>query len=189
MTGSKSSEMWLAAGYELFAMEGPDGLQIERLARITSHNKSGFYHYFGNLDIYCEQLILRHYRYFNFFLNDVMTCNNVDPEYLLVLLKHKVTVMGQLQMVRCKSHQLFSGAHKEPDEKVVQVGQKIWANHIDIHDNPDLVAQYHSIIRDMFYSRISFENFNYDFLHHLANEAREVVMKIHRKQDTVSKLG
>ena len=50
MEKHKNSSVWTEEGYRLFAKEGLDGIQVERLARILSLNKSGFYHYFGDLE-------------------------------------------------------------------------------------------------------------------------------------------
>ena len=57
---STHSLAWLEVGYSLFAAEGPDGIQIERMARILQLNKSGFYHYFGDLEGYHHELLRLH---------------------------------------------------------------------------------------------------------------------------------
>jgi AcrR family transcriptional regulator len=183
MSEPNAQKKWIETGYELFAEEGPEGIQVERLARMLSLNKSGFYHYFGDMESFSKQLIGHHYRMFDLFLDDVAVCENVDPEYAHVLLKHKVMVMAQMHLVRNKSNPMFYGAHKELDDKVSRAVIRIWAEHTDIHNNPDLVFQYHAIIRDMFYSRITWENFTYDYLHQLAEESKDIVAKIHREKE------
>ena len=60
MEKAKNSSVWTEVGYNLFAEEGIEGIQVERLARILQLNKSGFYHYFGDIDGYCEELINLH---------------------------------------------------------------------------------------------------------------------------------
>jgi AcrR family transcriptional regulator len=185
MLMSKSSTLnkWLETGYDLFAQEGPEGLQIERLARILALNKSGFYHYFGDIENFSKQLIKHHYTLFDQFLKDVEGCNNVDPEYAMILLKHKATVMAQMHLVRNKSNPIFYGMHKDLDDKVNRAVIRIWADHLEIHNNPDLIYQYHSMIRDMFYSRITWEKFNYEFLHELAEETKQIVRQIHTEKE------
>jgi AcrR family transcriptional regulator len=56
----KNSLLWTEEGYNIFAKEGLDAIQVERLARILHLNKSGFYHYFGDLEGYCVELIKMH---------------------------------------------------------------------------------------------------------------------------------
>ncbi len=180
-----TSEKWLEIGYNLFAKEGPEGIQIERLARILGLNKSGFYHYFGDLESYFKQILRWHYRAYSLFIEDVSKCQNVDPEYLLVGLQHKAAVMVQMQLVRHKETVPFCGAHKELDDKLGHVVLSIWADHIDIHNNPDLVIQYHAIIRDMFYSRISWENFTLDNIRIISNEAKDIVAQVQKEIESL----
>ncbi len=180
-----TSDRWIEVGYDLFAKEGPEGIQIERLARILGLNKSGFYHYFGDLESYYKQLVQWHYRVYTLFIDDVAKCENVDPEYLQVGLQHKIAVMAQMQFVRNKSNPKFYGVHKELDDTLGRVVFRIWADHIDIHSNPDLVIQYHAMIRDMFYSRIGWENFTLDNYRIISNEARDIVAQVQKNNESL----
>ena len=100
MEKAKNLSVWTEVGYNLFAEEGLDGIQVERLARILQLNKSGFYHYFGDLDGYCEELIKVHKRKTDLYLEDVATVKSIDPDFLMLLVKYKVPVMFQLQLLR-----------------------------------------------------------------------------------------
>jgi AcrR family transcriptional regulator len=53
--------VWIENGYALFAQDGLDGIQVERLAKMVSLNKSGFYHYFGDRESFLEELMKHHY--------------------------------------------------------------------------------------------------------------------------------
>ena len=90
MEKAKNSSIWTEAGYDLFAEEGIEGIQVERLARILNLNKSGFYHYFGDLDGYCDELIKLHERKADLYLADLAKVKSIDPDYLMVLVKHKI---------------------------------------------------------------------------------------------------
>ena len=181
-----TEERWVEAGYNLFAHEGPEGLQVERLARILNLNKSGFYHYFGDTESYFKQLKNYHYGKCEHFLKDVANCQNIDPEYLNILIKHKVSVLAQVQMVRNQIHPLLYGAHKELDEKVGQAILRIWAEYTELSNNLDLALTYYTIVRDMFYSRINHENFNYNYLSQLADETRSIVVKIFLEKNSLA---
>jgi AcrR family transcriptional regulator len=83
--------LWMEQGYTLFAEEGLEGIHIERLARILHLNKSGFYHYFADLEGYYEGLIKLHDQKVSLFVHDVGQAKKLDPDYLLVLVKHAAT--------------------------------------------------------------------------------------------------
>lgn len=185
MSEPNALRKWIGTGYQLFAEEGPEGIQVERLARILGLNKSGFYHYFGDMESFSKQLIDHHYRVFDKFLDDVATCENIEPDFHATLFKHRVVVMAQMHLVRNKSNPMFYGAHKELDDRVARAVHAIWAEYIGIQSNPELVYQYFGIIRDMFYARISWANFNIDFLRQVGEEAKEVVAKIYTERERI----
>jgi AcrR family transcriptional regulator len=178
MSDINASERWVEAGYNLFVKEGPDGLQVERLARILGLNKSGFYHYFGDMENYTARLIRYHYREFDRFMDDVVKCRNVDPEYIQVIHNHRLMAMGQMQLARNKDNPMFLDAHKEGDDRVVSLTRGIWADYLNLNDKLELAGQFHALLRDIFYTRITWENFTIEYLRTLAEEVRDIVSKM-----------
>lgn len=172
MEKAKNSKLWVEKGYTLFAEEGLDGIQVERLARMVARNKSGFYHYFSDLEGFCEELIKLHEQKTDDFVKDVLGAKTLDPDFFLVLSKHAYMVMFQVQLTRNKRSFLFFEASKEVDEKVNFAVYRMWSDYLGVHNNADLATRYFSLIRDMFYTRISFQNFNYPFLQSIAVEAK-----------------
>ena len=177
MEKQKNSAAWTEAGYDLFAREGLDGIQIERLARILQLNKSGFYHYFGDLDGYCEELIELHKRKADVFLEDVAKVKSIDPDYLTVLVQHKTPCMFHLQLIRSKDNPLFYKTAEKIDEQEDLLIGELWSAYLGIHD-PNLAVRYFTIVRDMLYARISFRNFDYHALSNLMAEAKTVMQQI-----------
>lgn len=178
MERHKNSAVWIEEGYRLFSQEGLDGIQVERLARILGLNKSGFYHYFGDFESFCTELTSLHKEKVGRFLDDVAKTKNIDPEYLHLLIKHGTTVMAQVQFTRDPSHHQFYAVSEWVDHSVNISVRKIWSEFLHLPTNSDLSVQYYSIIRDAFYTRISFQNLNYNFLHNLASEARMLIDEI-----------
>jgi hypothetical protein len=170
--------LWVEQGYQLFAEEGLDGIQVERLARILQLNKSGFYHHFGDLEGFCSQLVILHFAKVNFFLAGIHQCKQLDPDYLLLLTRHAHTVMFQVQLTRNKEHFDFYQTSERVDRRVNHNIQKLWSDYIGVQHSHDLMIRYFSIVRDMFYTRISFDNLNYQFLRDFADNAKGLVDQI-----------
>lgn len=188
MTKFKASEKWIDAGYDLFAHDGLEHIQIERMARILGLNKSGFYHYYGTLEIFFEQLVIHHNTKIDLLITDIQDCQNIDPDILNTLIKHDVTLMAQVHFTRNKSNPLFHSVSENSNQKIDRAILPIWAQHIGLVHNYDLASRYCRFVRDMFYTRISFENFNYYFLHVLATEAREIVEEILKEKTSIKKI-
>ena len=182
----KTSQKWIATGYHLFAKEGPDGIHVERLARILHLNKSGFYYYFGDRECYVDRLVSYHYHMFDLFVKDVANCKNVDPDYVNILVKHKVAEMAQIQLVRNKSNPWFYAAHEKLDEKIDYAVWPIWAKYTAISNDPELAIIYHGLVRDVLYSRVNWENFDFKYIQFLVDEAKDIVAQMVNEKDPVS---
>jgi AcrR family transcriptional regulator len=187
MSKENTAAKWLETGYTVFAREGPEGIQIERLARILSLNKSGFYHYFGTLEIFYEMLVQHHYNRVDVAINDAQDAQSLDPDYLNVIVHHKVTFLVQMQLIRHKSNALFSKAYSIVNQKIDQSVIRLWNKHLSLIDNDDLSLLFLGFVRDALYARVSFENFNYFFLHDLATEAKRIMEEIQQKKISLKK--
>lgn len=181
MEKTRNSSLWIEEGYNLFAKEGLEGIQVERLARILQLNKSGFYHYFGDLEVYCAELLCMHEKKADVYLSEIKRIKTIDPEYLLMISKHKVSILFQMQLIRNKNPTFYKIAETiDQNENVIL--RKVWSDYIGFQNNPDLAIRYFNIVRDMFYTRMSFQNLHYPFLHNLMTEAKDLIQQIAEQQ-------
>lgn len=185
----KTSTKWIETGYNLLAIAGPGGVHIEKIARILEANKSSFYHFFGTMEIFYDELILHHYERIDMVLNECKNLQSLDPEYLVQMVKHKVIFMVQVQLARQKNDPLFSKASLHINQKIDQSILRLWNKHIGIFDNDVLSLLYLNFVRDTFYSRVTFENFTYGFLHDMAVEAKKIVDEIRQGKISQQKFG
>ena len=178
MEKHKNSAGWAEAGYKLFAREGLDGIQVERLARILQLNKSGFYHYFGDLEGFCLELLELHKKKIDDFVEEVYGIKKLDPDYLHLIINHAQTVMFQVHLIRNTNNHFLYAASEMVDKKVEVAIRKLWCDYLNIPSDTDLGIRYHAIVRDMFYTRISFQNLNYTFLHNMITDAKSILDEI-----------
>jgi AcrR family transcriptional regulator len=178
MEKHKNSASWAEAGYSLFAREGLDGIQVERLARILQLNKSGFYHYFGDLEGFCVELLDLHKKRINFFVEEVNGIKKLDPDYLHLVISHTETVMFQAQLIRYPNNPFLYAASEMVDQKVRVAIRELWYDYLDVPSDTEVGMRYYSMVRDMFYTRISFQNLNYTFLHNMVADAKSIIDEI-----------
>jgi len=177
MEKSKNSSVWTEVGYEIFAAEGIDGIQVERLARILALNKSGFYHYFGDLEGYCDELINLHKSKADLYLAEVATINAIDPDYFNVIVKHRIPVLFHLQLIRSQNNIMFyKTAEKIDEQEGILIGE-LWSDYLGFRDHA-LAMRYFAIVRDMLYARLSFRNLTFPGLRDLMTEAKAVMQQI-----------
>jgi AcrR family transcriptional regulator len=175
MPKQKHSLVWLNEGYTIFADEGLEGIQVERLARRINLNKSSFYHYFGDLEGFYFGLMLLHEENVSVFLHDVVRVVDFDPGYLELLTKNKLMVMFQVQLMRYRTDHPFYKTGESLDKKINLTVRKIWSDYIVLPQHADLAMRYYYIVRDMLYTRVNHRNLNYTYLHDFMSEARRLI--------------
>ena len=178
MDKAQKTSVWTEVGYNIFAEEGLDGIQVERLARILQFNKSGFYHYFGDLEIFVEELLKVHYTKASLYFEEVRNIKSIDPEFLCLLIKHRNSLMFQQQLIRSPVSSPFYKAGKKLDGLTDILLRDLWSDYLGLNEDPDIAVRYLDIVRDMFYARITFQDFNYPFLRNLVTEAKVVMQQI-----------
>jgi len=175
MDKAKNASAWTEQGYTLFAEEGLDGIHIERLARILQLNKSGFYHYFGDMEVYCAELLRLHEQKADIFYDEIKHIKTIDPEYFQKVVEHKVMIMFQVQLYHTKSKPAYYNLAEMIDEKEGPILQHIWNEYLGFGDNADLAIRYFVIVRDMAYRRMSLQNLTVDFLRKIFTEAKLIM--------------
>lgn len=171
---SKSYNAWLKVGYELFAQDGPEGIQIERLARILDLNKSGFYHYFGNHDTYFEHLMQDHLLQTNLLVDQIQSSRAFIPDCIQFLADASIPILFQKQLQRACHIPLFAKTYKEANNKVEPSILPLWIDFIEISDNPTLALHYLEFVRDTFYARVTADTLSFEFIFDICIQAKEI---------------
>jgi AcrR family transcriptional regulator len=180
MSRLKNRNQWIESGFELFAQEGHEGIQVERLARILDRNKSGFYHYFGTLDNYIRALMRHLHKQSDIVVAETKAAQDFDPGFLNVMVKNKVAIMATMQLIRNRNVPLFADTFKEVTHKIDRALLPLWAIHIGVNHDPNLALRYFEMIRDMFFARITFDTLHYDYLHNMASEAKTIILELNQ---------
>ena len=122
---NKKGLIWLEQGYLLFAEEGIEGIQIERLARILQLNKSGFYYYFGDLEGYYAELLKLHEERAVCFVKAIGCLKQFNPGFIDLSIAYAAGTMFQVQLTRHRHHSSFNEIRKRIDRDVFHFA---WGN-------------------------------------------------------------
>jgi AcrR family transcriptional regulator len=182
MGKTKTSEKWIQAGYELFAHEGPHGLQVERLARILGLNKSGFYHYFGDANTFIVELIDHHRDCIEQYVSEIHKLKDFDPGYLQLMIKYHTVVMVHMQLGKNRNNKLFSDVYADLNSTIALAISPLWANYVNMPDNPDLAIRYFEFVRGSFNAQVRFSDLKYEILHAIVHDAKLIVEEIVKRE-------
>jgi AcrR family transcriptional regulator len=171
-------ETWTKAGYELLATDGLSGIKIERLARILSLNKSGFYYYFGTMEGFLKPLFQHHARVAEVVAAEIAHCENIDPDLLHLIIRHRTFFLVESQLLVKSNHARMEHDMDEAWRIITKELISLWRRIGDVPEEETVVHAYFNIIRHFFYARIDPDNIDYKFLHSLAAEMNEVLKQM-----------
>ena len=180
MIKSETSQVWVNAGYEMFARDGPDGVQIERLARIVDRNKSGFYHHFGDRDLFFLDLIRHHHQIIDRFCSEISLLKRFNPDYLELLVKYKTATLIQMQLRRHMSNPVFGETFTKVRKKTEKELLPLLSSYLKIYNNNELVLELWHNLRDLFFMRVTWNTMTLDFLCKLVDDYSQVIEKVKR---------
>jgi len=175
---TSARERWINIGYELFSEDGPEGIQIERLARILELNKSGFYHYFGTLDEFIIILMEHHLKTVKWFCNEISKLSNITPDYINLLMENKMMVMFHVQLSRNGQKKLFNQTFENGNQLIDRQIAPLWSEYLGLESDRGFSIQTYRHIRDIFNSRVNYKNFTHEFIIEVAEEFRSMLKKV-----------
>ena len=181
-------QKWINTGYEQFAMEGMDGILVERIARILNLNKSGFYYYFGDRDFYLEQLFKFHLAQCEGVALEMRRMTRFDPDFFAIITKHKLVVMVQMQLLRFRHHVSCNAYYIQANHLLDKEILPEWSDFIGLQQEPTLALQFFIITRDLLYTRITPGNITHDYIRNLIYEVKEVAQSLRQKDITPEKM-
>jgi AcrR family transcriptional regulator len=172
------TEAWIKAGYKILGKEGIEGIKVERLARILQLNKSGFYHYFGSMNIFLQRVLRYHVSEAKIVALEVGGCASLDPDLLLLIIKYKTFFLVESQLlVKCKPSQ-FASDLDEASKIVNKEILPLWRTATRLPEDMTAALAYLNIIHHFFYARINADKMSYEVLQSLAIETKEVLNKV-----------
>jgi AcrR family transcriptional regulator len=175
MSNINAEHIWIEAGYEIFIAEGLEGIHVERLARITRLNKSGYYHYFGDMETYLEKLMDHHLRYVVAYSNELKQILHFDPEYIELLIKYSKQLLFTNQLIKNRQNKLCFKTQELINEKIDPIVSKLFADFIGFQNHREFSAKYFNQVRYMLHAQLTPIMMNYPALRDFMYEARDVI--------------
>jgi len=130
-------QIWIEAGYKSFAMEGSQNVGIEKLARAVDKNKSSFYHFFADLDVFTSRLLEKHLSQARIMSHKEAKAQN-EAELIDILLKHKLDLLFNRQLRIHRENEAFQDCFAKTNEISIPGFVPIWRKIIGLPENAQL---------------------------------------------------
>ncbi len=174
---------WLEAGYEIFALQGPDALKVEALARKVGISKSSFYHHFADLEIYNEMLMAYHLESISVMAENSGKCKVIDPDFLLLIIEHKRDIMFNRRLRVHRDNLSYQLCFERASCTVEKEFIGIFAAMYGLQEQLDIAWNVLKVVNDLFYGRVTNENLTYDWLVKFLEEIDNFMKDVNRSID------
>ena len=170
-----SYNSWIDEGYHQFALNGPLGIVIENIAARLSISKSTFYHHFGDIDYFTAVLLDEHVEKAKQIAKESACLTSFIPGFPTLLLKFKTDILFHKQLRLQRENKLFQQYYKKAVEPVMNAIEPLWSAFIGTNTDKETSRKLFLIIEDMFYQRVTTENFTIEWMETLSYELKDVV--------------
>lgn len=94
-----SKQKWIEKGYEHFALYGPENISINKISKEIGFSRASFYHHFGDLDIFIEELLDLHWKICVQFISiGKVECKVLYPDLYILLSQNIIPLKFNRQL-------------------------------------------------------------------------------------------
>ena len=90
---------WIEKGYEHFALYGQENLSINKISREIGSSRASFYHHFGDIEVFIEELLDMHWEINQQFCSiGTQKCKKLFPDLYLLLEQYPIPLKFSKQL-------------------------------------------------------------------------------------------
>lgn len=155
---------WIKVGYEVFAMKGLSGLQVEPIAKIVGKNKSSFYHLFADIEIFLDELLLYHIAQVKLMCEKETKAHSFNPDIINILVEHKIDILFNKQL-RINHHNAeFRNVLKITDTGLAELYTFLLKTDLELNLQQKGIDSFFQLALDNFFLQINADNLNVQWL-------------------------
>jgi len=184
-----SISKWIEKGYIHFALYGPENLSINRLSKEIGSARASFYHYFGDIDIFIEELLDMHLQICQQFnVRGARECKKLFPDLYLLLEQYPIPLQFSRQLFLNRSYPAFNYLFTNTYNASAKVFiLKLFFEQYGLHHiNTDSYNLWLTV-GESWYSRLDANNLSAAKMQQLAEEIIDSVLKF-ASSDLYSKM-
>lgn len=176
---NKACLPWIQEGYATFAINGPQGLKVERLSKLVGKNKSSFYYHFADLNVFTELLLDYHLAQLDKMMKEEAICNSME-ELVAVLMAHKLDLLFNRQLRIHREKDVFEACFLKTNQLTEASIPDIWPKMLGLEKNYYLAELVLKLSIENFFLQITASTLNEDWLTNYFRKLQELVKAFKR---------
>lgn len=149
-------------------------MKVERLAREVGKNKSSFYHYFADLEVFTNHLLRYHLEQAKILARKEAECQSLE-ELIEIIIAHKDDLLFNRQLQVHQSIRHFAECSEQTNKLTIPGFIKIWSQILGLTDQTELAASFLKLSMGNFFLQITDENLNPTWLNQYFQQLLEMV--------------
>ncbi|MEM7548704.1 MAG: TetR/AcrR family transcriptional regulator [Bacteroidota bacterium] len=174
----KKEEPWILSGHKIFAECGLSAITVEGLAREVGKNKSSFYHYFVDLEIFIDRLLDYHFERSMMILEEEKKCKAINPDLFEVLTKYKHDVLFHRQILMNRSIPEFEELYSKITDQGVNAILKIWNKELNFSSHSNTGRRLLRMGIENLFQSATLNNLTIIDLQNSFNELKEIAIEL-----------
>jgi len=175
-------EKWLETGYMHFAESGPENLSINRLSKELGSSRASFYHYFGDMDVFIDELLAMHWKIvLEFNRRGKTECKQLFPDLYNLLSEHTVPLKFNIQLFRHRNtpayNYLFIKTYESSAKEFIL---RLFAKEFNLVQPESEMLKLWTTVGETWYSRLTMEDLSAQTLQRHAEEIMDSVVRFAR---------
>ena len=174
----RKKQEWVEKGYVLVAEKGFESLTVNSICRMVAKSKSSFYHFFGELALFKDELMNYHLERSYGFANKIKGCKNIIPDLIEVMMDYKIDIFfhKQFRIYRDKLR------YEKYNEKIFELYENAvvdkLAVYFELNNRRIFVRKFHKFLSEHFLMSISLDTYTYDWVENYLMEVLEMVRQM-----------
>jgi AcrR family transcriptional regulator len=161
---SDNKEIWIKAGYEIFAISGQEALKIEPLAKKVGKSKSSFYHFFADVEVFVEHLLKFHLIQSESIAKKEQNAATIDPDLINILVEHKIDLLFNRQLRINQNITAFSETLTSSNRIIGDSFVQVWIQDLGLQFSQKQLEAIFSLALENFFLQINTSNLNHPWL-------------------------
>ena len=171
-----NKEAWIRIGYETFARSGQNGLKIEPLAKAVGKNKSSFYHYFADLDLFIDELLKHHLENSYIIAAKEQKAKNINPELIDIIVEHKIDILFNRQLRINREQKKLLSILEKSNEIIGNAFVLLWVKDLDLKLTKKQLESIFELAIENFYLLANADNLNHQWLSNYFANLKRIVL-------------
>jgi AcrR family transcriptional regulator len=170
---------WLEAGYRHFAEYGPDNLSINKLSKELNSSRASFYHYFGDMDVFIDELLAMHWKIaLDFNRQGKAECNQLFPDLYNILAEHPIPLKFSIQLFRHRNTPAYNFLFiKTYESSAMSFVLKLFSREYKLEQPESELLKLWLTVGETWYSRLTLEDLSATTLQENAEEILNTVVR------------